>query len=184
MIDDAVFLDAWEGLCRRFARAMDAQEARAYHAFLTERMDTDEFRWAAEVVWSSREFFPRPVDFLLVAPMGEWGRIMELVLGTGGGTAEEWATLTPRTRKALRAVGGSDAVRKDVTRARRAFEQALADTLAQDTGERMGALPGPEGRQVSLLGGGTSHQARRSASEPTEVSSVLRFPIGGPSDPP
>jgi hypothetical protein len=64
MIDKHAFWAAWERLCRRFGRELDKDEAEDYHNYLDNQLDTEAFLAAARKLWASREFFPRPDDFV------------------------------------------------------------------------------------------------------------------------
>lgn len=75
MIDDGVFRNWWADLCERFRMTGEDEpsqrQLKRYYRYLSERMDTDTFERAAEVVWAEREFFPKPSDFMDAAETPE-----------------------------------------------------------------------------------------------------------------
>lgn len=158
MISPEAFAAGWEMICRRWRRAdaqgrlaVDHLEADDYHRFLSPLMGDEEFTAACRAVWATREFFPRPCDFLLVAAGGEWGLVLRCLDARRGKTAwhEEWRALSERGRGACTALGGMDALLaafdRDPVRLRQAWEreyevqaqvQALAAPVSQ---KRLGA---------------------------------------------
>lgn len=81
MIDQGVFKNEWALLCERFRmtseKAPSQPQMKRYYRYLSERMDTETFQRAAEIVWAQREFFPRPVDFVEAVDAGDEVRALE-----------------------------------------------------------------------------------------------------------
>lgn len=118
MIDRETFLWHWKRICRRFGKKFDQQnltDAEDYLAFLERRMPTEEFEEAAQAVWATAKWFPRPADFLRVQAGREWRTVLELVAAWDKPT---WAGLTTNARLATEAVGGLTSIgaAKDVGR--------------------------------------------------------------------
>lgn len=78
MISKECFLWAWEKLEARFGKQPPGM-ASDYKAHLSELMEEDEFIAATRAVWSTREFFPRPADFLLVRLGSDWRKLQRVV---------------------------------------------------------------------------------------------------------
>lgn len=74
MITDWVFTRAWKRLEDRWGKQA-AGAAKDYREFLDPLMDDEEFHAAAKAVWATREFFPRPADFLAVKRDECWSSI-------------------------------------------------------------------------------------------------------------
>ncbi len=121
MIDAHAFSEVWIRLCRRFGRDMQTDEAASYRAYLDDvGMTTDAFLAAAGQLWATREFFPRPADFLLVRIAQDW-RWLQLVLDAynppgGQWNAELWDGLSIRGQEAVRFLGGLRAVKDQAQR--------------------------------------------------------------------
>ena len=132
MIEQRVFLDTWKALCRRFGRSRDNEEALEHHAYLSGAMTTSEFVKSARHVWATREFFPRPADFLIVAGGLEWAELIRIRAKDAAQT-RPWANayeqaLSDRGRAAVKLLGGLDIVvglyERDPIRARNEFLSA------------------------------------------------------------
>lgn len=59
--------ELWSRLCKRFRREIDAEEAALYLDYIGLRLSGRQIEEAAQALWATREFFPRPVDFVLAA---------------------------------------------------------------------------------------------------------------------
>jgi hypothetical protein len=141
MIPTTEFQDAWKSLCRRHGRTVDAAEAAEVHRYLNDILSAEEFRRAARHVWATREFFPRPADFVTANAAFEWaGAIRAKAKATGEFPWRDAAeALSPRGREALRIIGGLDVLvdlyQRDPLRARAEFLAAYelhAGELAQE----------------------------------------------------
>lgn len=75
-ISKSVFSEAWQKLEGRFGKQPPGSAAD-YLAHLTEILTEDEFLEAVRAVWATREFFPRPADFLLIRQGEDWTKILE-----------------------------------------------------------------------------------------------------------
>jgi hypothetical protein len=141
----AAFADVWQRLCKRFNRPIDLDEADDYLRFLeAAELTTDEIIAGAESCWATREFFPRPADFLAAQASAGWIAAMRW--------AQEWSPqldaerareltsrLDPRTKRALEAIGGIDQLREgrgNTTYTRSAFFDAFERTVLEDAQQR------------------------------------------------
>jgi alkylation response protein AidB-like acyl-CoA dehydrogenase len=114
MIDKHEFFAGWKSLCRRFNREVDADEAREYWEYLSPQMETDAFRMASRKLWASREFFPRPDDFLTsVQPSSEAAALeqWELCERVMSGEVHVMERMTAAGQKTVRLMGGIDRLR-------------------------------------------------------------------------
>ena len=114
MIDEGIWKNEWTLLCERFRLTGDREPSRImrkrYYEYLSPRMDTDEFRRAAMLIYSEREFFPRPADFLpgergLGAAIA-WEALRPLLRNSGSSLE----TLDDAAKRAVRAMGGLGAI--------------------------------------------------------------------------
>jgi hypothetical protein len=146
MIDRHEFWAAWERLCRRFGRDLDKDEARDYHGYLDPQLDTEEFLDAARKLWASREFFPRPDDFLDAATgssdeqaLDQWQLCNRIMRGD-----DVMDRMTEAGRKTVALMGGPDRLRQtpvDEVHFRRAeFIRLFGDAVEIHRRER-GELP-------------------------------------------
>lgn len=88
MIERSEFIQTWESLCKRFGRDVDGDEAKLYRTYLEGvGMETNEFLNAAGALWATREFFPRPADFLLVGAEATWVAVQEALRHAAPGTS-------------------------------------------------------------------------------------------------
>jgi hypothetical protein len=76
MIDPRVFRDEWRRLLARFGREWDRDQAKAYHEYLSPRMETAAFMASARSLWVSAKWFPRPADFLFLEASGDWEHVL------------------------------------------------------------------------------------------------------------
>lgn len=183
MIDLEKFRGVWAHLCARFNRAPDPQQAVAYHDYLTELMDTEEFLAAARAVWATSRFFPRPADFLTVGAGGDWGRLLAAAAAYRQGSAEwlrPWNELSPRGRAAAAKLGDITTIRaiydRDVVRLRAAFlaayEEAAVDQVLALPAPGAKALPAPRParaattRGLELLSAGPAPAEAPAPSDP------------------
>ncbi len=154
-IDEAVFRDGWAFLCDRFSREPSKPVMAAYYRSLTERMTTEEFRTACQVVFEQREFFPRPADFLeAVRPdpkaeaMEQWEQVQILMHGNGG------YRLTAEGQRVVRLLGGETRLKQtthDQTPfLRREFLQLYGAALEIARREERPQLEaGPEAKKIA-----------------------------------
>lgn len=108
-IDPDVYAEVWEKLCQRFGRRMDKTEAGDYRTYLEgQGVTTDAFVAAAGALWATREFFPRPADFLLVEREKEWDAVMDAIDAHRPPHKSGWEHLTPgsRAQRAVSSLGG------------------------------------------------------------------------------
>lgn len=177
-IDVPRFREVWEVLCDRWGRQCDDRESAFYYKWLLQRgMDYEGFVAAAETLWATKQFFPRPVDFLLVAAGREWGRVITL-LGTAGETEriESYNALSQRAKDALNLLGGSEGLnRLAVPRAREAFLESFASVVTAEALVDPGALTSlNRSQRPAVAAAGYSGKGRKA----TEVLATLPFPIG------
>ena len=114
MIDTKEFNRAWKTLCRRLNRDLDAEEAADYRAWLSERMDTDQFLEAARHLWATCKFFPEPAAFIeAIRPsveadaMEQW----ELCEQVMAGSTKALTRMSPAGRRTAQLLGGMDRLR-------------------------------------------------------------------------
>ena len=136
MIDKDEFKQAWRRLCHRFGKEVNPQVAAAYYEFLNEALETGVFLSAAQVIWATAKWFPRPADFLTVGIGGEWDlvqRCMELA-DKKQAWHVDYALLSDRGRAACKALGGIHEMipvrNKDTIRLKMAWEQAYEQATA------------------------------------------------------
>lgn len=154
MIDRSVFTTVWAKLCRRFGRAVDREEAADYLAYLEAAgLSTEEVRAAAHALWATREFFPRPGDFLQPQAVSGWSALRSMAaLPTREYSTDQWwearAKVPDRAWKALHAIGGLDAIRnaRDLISARREYLAAYEAQVQEEAMRK--ALPAPDGPKL------------------------------------
>lgn len=112
MIDIDVFAEQVSILADRFDRGVSPEMSRRYHAFLTDRMTTDQLRTAVDVIYAHDRFWPAPVRFLEAIGLDPasragdaWEAVMTLVRSGGGLNPAK--TDDPALAAAVRAVGGT-----------------------------------------------------------------------------
>lgn len=143
MIDREVFAQVWGRLCRRFNREPDAAELQDYLEYLdASGLTTEAFVAAAEAAWATREFFPRPADFLGAESGTGWRALLKMAKEVHRAPdLEAWkllrATVPDRSWEAISALGGLDVIRqtKDLVFLRREYLNAYE---AQVQAEAMG----------------------------------------------
>ena len=145
--DAAVFAQAFNRLRRRFLLAPDDEVAADYYAYLSGVLSLDQMLTAMGGLWATREFFPKPADFVLAFAPAEWARVQEAMdhwNDNGGhdrGALLEW--LSPRARAACHALGGIGSMREEtggVLRMKATWEKAYAEAV--QTEAMLTALPG------------------------------------------
>lgn len=131
MIDAETFSRTWTQLCDRWGRAFQADEARLYRAFLNHAgLDTTTFLRASSALWATREYFPRPADFLLVERADAWQNAVQAVEAHSPPTSHGWDHLAQgsRARQAVVYLGGLETLKtihqRDPLRARDRFSEA------------------------------------------------------------
>lgn len=110
MIDPNTFRLEWAILEDRFSKRYTPEVAGRYYAFLSPRFSTAEFQRACAAVFSGREFFPRPWDFVeavephpLADAMDQWAlcqRVME-------GERHVLARMSPQGQRVVALLGGA-----------------------------------------------------------------------------
>jgi len=114
VIDIDTFAEQMSILADRFDRGVSSEMSRRYHAFLTDRMTTDQFRDAVDVIYAHDRFWPAPVRFLEAvgldpssAAATAWDQVLNAARTGGGGPASSYP---PATAEAIRAIGGITAL--------------------------------------------------------------------------
>lgn len=146
MIDKEVFVSEIRALERRFGHDLHEDEVTRYHDYLSERMSTDQFRDACRAVWATREFFPRPADFVEVTAGREWRTVIEAIGAHNPPHDSGWIILhdraSERSVEAVRALGGLPSLvtvyDRDPIRARKVWMEAYKTAVVEDA---MDALP-------------------------------------------
>lgn len=138
MIDPNTFALIWERLCRRFGRDVNLEESADYLTYLDAcDLTTEAFVAAADAAWATREFFPRPADFLAGESLTGW-RALQALASAGQYEPEKIraarANVPPRAWKAIQAIGGVDAIReaRDLGYVRRDFLNAYEATVQEE----------------------------------------------------
>lgn len=124
MIDPAVFAEEWAILDDRFPGERSEKVGDRYYTYLSEQMDTETFVASAERIFSEREHFPRPVDFL------------EAV---GGGVEDRAGEWWPEVMKAVRAWSPYKVYSGDESYYR---HERLVENLPEDVREAVRRLGG------------------------------------------
>jgi acetoin utilization deacetylase AcuC-like enzyme len=128
-ISKDLFLEVWTGLETRFGKQAQGSAAN-YMSYLSPLMGDEEFRAAARAVWASREFFPRPNDFLLIRQGQDWEKVQEAAKLAG--KKEDWGaifrSMTESGQRAIKALGGifviEERMQRTPDRIRRDFQDA------------------------------------------------------------
>jgi hypothetical protein len=138
MIDREAFAQVWARLCRRFNREADPAEVQDYLDYLdASGVTTEAFVAASEAAWATREFFPRPADFLAGESVRGW-RALQAMAGLGQYEPEKIKAARDavpiRAWKAIQAIGGIDAIReaRDVSYVRREFLSAYEAQVQEE----------------------------------------------------
>jgi len=162
-IDPEAWWQVWERkLCKRFNREADQEEASDYLEYLEQHgLDTATALAAASQVWATREFFPRPADFIANEAAVAWPVLIEMAkLGqhsTRKAHDDLRAQISDRAWEAIRDLGGTVVIRdsRDLLRTRTAFQRSFeavvirnAQQLAAGDAERRLGLQ-PEERRLA-----------------------------------
>lgn len=138
MIDRDVFAEVWARLCRRFGRKVEPAEISDYLAYLDVcGLTTEAFVAAAEAAWATREFFPRPADFLAGESLTGW-RALQALAGVGQYEPDKIkaarAAVPMRAWRAIQSIGGVDAIReaRDIGYVRRDFLNAYEAAVQEE----------------------------------------------------
>jgi hypothetical protein len=177
MIDQNVFAEVWGRLCRRFRRDLDATEGADYLAYLNKAgMGTEDFLAQAEAVWATREFFPRPADFLEGEALAGWRALLKLSeMPRGDPDWWNWRDDVPkRAWRAMSVVGGYQTIAsaKNIVALRRAYLDAFAGVLIEESTnpeafaaeKNLSSLPSPQ--YVPLITERQAHPALVKRNEP------------------
>lgn len=139
MIDRDVFAQVWERLCRRFNREVSKDESLDYLLYLdASGLDTASFIAAAEAAWATREFFPRPADFLAGESLRGWRALRDLAGTSQYSTPDKIVAarqaIPKRAWQAIQAIGGVDAIReaRDVSYVRREYLSAYEAQVQEE----------------------------------------------------
>ena len=157
MIDKTTFTAGWRILEDRFGK-QPTGAALDYLTFLSPLLTDAEFTAAARAVWASREFFPRPNDFLLIREGQDWARVQEAA--DLARQKLDWApvfkAMTPPAQMAIKALGGIFVVAEQMNRnpafVRKDFGSeygVAATTIAAETALGSGALTEVAGPEVT-----------------------------------
>lgn len=184
MIDRDVFAEVWARLCRRFNRESDMAELQDYLAYLdASGLSTAEFVAAADAAWATREFFPRPADFLAGEGVRGWRALLDLCaisphaeIDADGedrnarARIEARKAVPDRAWKAIQAIGGTDMIRnaKDLSYVRREYLSAFEAQVQEDA---MGYARLPQRQPTPAIERTTGGQpVRLIAAPPKELS--------------
>lgn len=152
MIEKDRFNRVWKHLCQRFNRDPNPSEAVLYLQWLSPQMNTEAFEEAARHLWATREFFPRPIDFLEAArpsieaeAQDQW-KLCDRVMS---GDREALARMSPAGQKTVMLMGGPAALRNtqldEVHFRRQEFMRLFADAEEIHRRESQHQIgPGPE----------------------------------------
>ncbi len=145
MIDRQIFEKAMAVIAERCAKPPSAMQLALYFDFLSPRLNDDEFKQAAMSVWSSAEFFPPPVAFMVARAEAEWERLVKVVeLHTPPhvqpGFLEEFNALDDTTRRTLSKLGGLPVFKekqmgRDPVKALALFRREYSLVLETEAGE-------------------------------------------------
>lgn len=139
MIERETFKATWARLCRRFGQDNDPEMASEFFVYLAQRLDTEGFLAAAQAVWSTSRFFPRPADFLAVRQAADWALVQEAIAGFHGPDwpwAAVWKLVSELGREATTAVGGVEGLAQfsanELLHAKREWDRAYEGALVTD----------------------------------------------------
>jgi hypothetical protein len=154
MLDPQVFQAAWVLLCDRFGREQSTPLMLAYYKTLAPQLSDVEFKAACQRIFTEREFFPRPADFLdgvrpdpQVEALAQWEQVHELMKG-------EPANLTPEAKRVVAMLGGQQKLRNTpldaVQYVRRDFMELYGDTVELGRRENFARIePTPESLRLT-----------------------------------
>lgn len=145
MIDQTQFDNAMAFIAERCAKPPGEKQLAMYYAFLSPRLNDQEFLEAAKSHWSSAEFFPPPIAFMKVRAENEWERLqLAMKLHTPPhvqpGFHDAFLALDPTTVRTLSKMGGIAAFKerhlnKDPVRAMSKFREEYSLVLETEAGE-------------------------------------------------
>ena len=154
----AIFAAAFNRLRARFGMVTHTPEAvqvaNDYYAYLSGVLSLDEMLTAMGGLWATREFFPKPADFVLAFAPAEWAHVQHAMdhWNDNGGhdRAALLAPLSARAKAACHALGGVGSMRDEtggVVRMKREWERCYADAVQAEAMTmpimpEMRALPG------------------------------------------
>lgn len=134
MIEEKVFKDGFALICERFGKVPSPPLVMAYYQSLNSRMDTAQFRAAAQRIFEENEFFPKPADFYAAHTVSkaegleQWELVSDVMRGFMPITH---FALTEETRRVIRLLGGESKLRntqmEQVQFVRRDFLQLYGD---------------------------------------------------------
>jgi len=147
----------WSRLCRRFRVQPDGELSAEYHGYLDPRLDEQAFVAAAEALWATREFFPRPADFVTIAASAEWPAVVAGIAAWRAGDGswkQAHAAIPTRAWAAVLRLGDIEtaaaAFERDPMRYKAAWEQAYEQATAA---ESLSVLPRGEEPQARISDG-------------------------------
>jgi hypothetical protein len=158
--DAEVFAGAFNKIRRRFNLAPDDEMAADYFAYLSAFLSLDEMLSAMHAIWATREFFPKPADFVTAFVPGEWRKVQECMDGWTEardwiGSREVWPTLSERSKAACIALGGVPSMRTqpDIVKLKAAWEREYAQAVQAEAMEQSASLPLFADRRTLSRGG-------------------------------
>lgn len=153
MIDREAFKAGWYGILLRFGVEFHKDQAAAYYEYLSPQMETGDFLQAAQAIWATAKWFPRPVDFVLIGTAGEWSdvlKVAELYRPPDAGWVVYWGSLSKRSQDACRNLGGLTVVRRlyerDPIKLKQEWEKAFEQVVTREAL----ALPTPRSQLAAL----------------------------------
>jgi hypothetical protein len=154
--DASVFAAAFNKLRRRFNLGPDDEMAADYFEYLSGALSLDETLRAMQSLWATREFFPKPADFVLAYAPVEWRKVqdcMEAWNTEGGKLRQQFlSVLSPRSLAACRALDGVGTMCEatDRVRLKERWEREYAQAVQA---EALTPLPGWTERKALSSGG-------------------------------
>lgn len=167
------FTNVWTPLCRRFGKDLgQTDEAALYLEYLNARLSEEQIRGAARALWATREFFPRPADFVLAAHAGVLRSLRSAAQAYTKDNRAPWLDM----------IGGRDSLGHQIVQAIGGGIgqiQALADrgahVLRQEVDEVMNDLLLADGREPSALLPPAPSRARAlSSGDPVRASNLVQ----------
>ena len=137
-ISDEVWNAEWKALESRWGQQDTEVQAR-YYEFLNAQMDDGQFVEACAAVFVSREFFPRPIDFLLFRAPRDFLLVMDAARQIHSHMEKEerdaiMSRVPPVARKVADVLGGVGVIgqsRDDTLRWRTAFMQTYEAAVSE-----------------------------------------------------